>query len=212
VSQSSEILKFNYIGDTHILTGEVVDKCREDARRPGGPGRADARTAPRNRGGAQGRRRGMCQRAAEPLPLSRSDDSLPILMLPSSSPNISEEECTDAAAQGTGRRRRDPLRHCRHGGSVERTPRLGVRDIPHGRAGVVSRERRPVTLTQIAAAPRLAVPGTSAECPGRRQLVLGLVGVTPAPPFHLVLGGVEVVLTPVGAPRPPCPVPSPAAR
>jgi hypothetical protein len=32
VSQSSEIRKFNYIGDTHILTGEVVDKRQEDGR------------------------------------------------------------------------------------------------------------------------------------------------------------------------------------
>ena len=36
VSQSSEIRKFNYIGDAHIITGEVVDKriehgqCRVD--------------------------------------------------------------------------------------------------------------------------------------------------------------------------------------
>jgi acyl dehydratase len=30
VSQSSEIRKFNYIGDTHVLTGEVVGKRRED--------------------------------------------------------------------------------------------------------------------------------------------------------------------------------------
>jgi hypothetical protein len=30
VKQSSEIRKFNYIGDTHILTGEVVDKRVED--------------------------------------------------------------------------------------------------------------------------------------------------------------------------------------
>jgi acyl dehydratase len=30
LSQSSEIRKFNYIGDSHILTGEVVDKRRED--------------------------------------------------------------------------------------------------------------------------------------------------------------------------------------
>ena len=32
VSQSSEIRKFNYIGDTHIFTGEVVDKRHEDGR------------------------------------------------------------------------------------------------------------------------------------------------------------------------------------
>ena len=32
VSQSSEIRKFNYIGDTHVLTGEVVDKRQEDGR------------------------------------------------------------------------------------------------------------------------------------------------------------------------------------
>ena len=32
VQQSSEIRKFNYIGDTHILTGEVVDKRVEDGR------------------------------------------------------------------------------------------------------------------------------------------------------------------------------------
>ena len=32
VSQSSEIRKFNYIGDTHIFTGEVVDKRQEDGR------------------------------------------------------------------------------------------------------------------------------------------------------------------------------------
>ena len=32
VSQSSEIRKFNYMGDTHIFTGEVVDKRQEDGR------------------------------------------------------------------------------------------------------------------------------------------------------------------------------------
>jgi acyl dehydratase len=32
VSQSSEIRKFNYIGDTHVFTGEVVDKRQEDGR------------------------------------------------------------------------------------------------------------------------------------------------------------------------------------
>ena len=32
VGQSSEIRKFNYIGDSHILTGEVVDKRIEDGR------------------------------------------------------------------------------------------------------------------------------------------------------------------------------------
>jgi hypothetical protein len=32
VQQSSEIRKFNYIGDTHIVTGEVVDKRIEDGR------------------------------------------------------------------------------------------------------------------------------------------------------------------------------------
>jgi hypothetical protein len=32
VSQSSEIRKFNYIGDTHIFTGEVVDKRQEEGR------------------------------------------------------------------------------------------------------------------------------------------------------------------------------------
>jgi hypothetical protein len=32
VSQSSEIRKFNYIGDSHIITGEVVDKRQEDGR------------------------------------------------------------------------------------------------------------------------------------------------------------------------------------
>jgi hypothetical protein len=32
MQQSSEIRKFNYIGDTHILTGEVVDKRVEDGR------------------------------------------------------------------------------------------------------------------------------------------------------------------------------------
>jgi hypothetical protein len=31
VQQSSEIRKFNYIGDTHIITGEVVDKRIDDA-------------------------------------------------------------------------------------------------------------------------------------------------------------------------------------
>ncbi|MFI5041027.1 MAG: MaoC family dehydratase N-terminal domain-containing protein [Acidimicrobiales bacterium] len=30
--QSSEIRKFNYIGDSHVITGEVVDKRREDGR------------------------------------------------------------------------------------------------------------------------------------------------------------------------------------
>ena len=32
VSQSSEIRKFNYIGDTHVITGEVVGKRIEDGR------------------------------------------------------------------------------------------------------------------------------------------------------------------------------------
>jgi acyl dehydratase len=32
VRQSSEIRKFNYVGDTHIITGEVVDKRIEDGR------------------------------------------------------------------------------------------------------------------------------------------------------------------------------------
>jgi hypothetical protein len=32
VSQSSEIRKFNYIGDSHVITGEVVDKRVEDGR------------------------------------------------------------------------------------------------------------------------------------------------------------------------------------
>jgi acyl dehydratase len=32
VQQSSEIRKFNYIGDTHVITGEVVDKRIEDGR------------------------------------------------------------------------------------------------------------------------------------------------------------------------------------
>ena len=32
VSQSSEIRKFNYIGDTHIITGEVVGKRVEEGR------------------------------------------------------------------------------------------------------------------------------------------------------------------------------------
>jgi acyl dehydratase len=32
VQQSSEIRKFNYVGDTHIITGEVVDKRIEDGR------------------------------------------------------------------------------------------------------------------------------------------------------------------------------------
>ena len=32
LTQSSEIRKFNYIGDSHILTGEVVDKRIEDGR------------------------------------------------------------------------------------------------------------------------------------------------------------------------------------
>jgi hypothetical protein len=32
VQQSSEIRKFNYMGDTHIITGEVVDKRIEDGR------------------------------------------------------------------------------------------------------------------------------------------------------------------------------------
>jgi acyl dehydratase len=32
VSQSSEIRKFNYIGDSHVITGEVVDKRIEDGR------------------------------------------------------------------------------------------------------------------------------------------------------------------------------------
>ena len=32
VTQSSEIRKFNYIGDSHVITGEVVDKRIEDGR------------------------------------------------------------------------------------------------------------------------------------------------------------------------------------
>jgi hypothetical protein len=32
VHQSSEIRKFNYIGDSHVITGEVVDKRIEDGR------------------------------------------------------------------------------------------------------------------------------------------------------------------------------------
>ena len=32
VRQSSEIRKFNYVGDTHIITGEVVGKRVEDGR------------------------------------------------------------------------------------------------------------------------------------------------------------------------------------
>ena len=32
VTQSSQIRKFNYIGDTHIITGEVVAKREEDGR------------------------------------------------------------------------------------------------------------------------------------------------------------------------------------
>jgi hypothetical protein len=32
VRQSSEIRKFNYIGDVHVITGEVVDKRVEDGR------------------------------------------------------------------------------------------------------------------------------------------------------------------------------------
>ena len=32
VSQNSEIRKFNYIGDSHVITGEVVDKRIEDGR------------------------------------------------------------------------------------------------------------------------------------------------------------------------------------
>jgi acyl dehydratase len=32
ITQSSEIRKFNYIGDTHVITGEVVDKRIEDGR------------------------------------------------------------------------------------------------------------------------------------------------------------------------------------
>ncbi len=32
VRQSSEIRKFNYIGDTHVITGEVVGKRVEDGR------------------------------------------------------------------------------------------------------------------------------------------------------------------------------------
>ena len=32
VSQSTEIRKFNYIGDSHVITGEVVDKRIEDGR------------------------------------------------------------------------------------------------------------------------------------------------------------------------------------
>lgn len=32
VSQASEIRKFNYLGDSHVLTGEVVDKRIEDGR------------------------------------------------------------------------------------------------------------------------------------------------------------------------------------
>ena len=32
VSQTSQIRKFNYMGDSHVLTGEVVDKRVEDRR------------------------------------------------------------------------------------------------------------------------------------------------------------------------------------
>ena len=32
VRQSSQIRKFNYIGDSHVITGEVVDKRAEDGR------------------------------------------------------------------------------------------------------------------------------------------------------------------------------------
>ena len=119
VSQSSEIRKFNYIGDTHVFTGEVVGKRLEDGRcvvdiemrgtnqrdtvtcpakatvalpsrehgpvapsratrRPGRPGRADARAAPRDRGRAQGGRRGLT-RPYPPVPISSG-----VLMLSSS--------------------------------------------------------------------------------------------------------------------------------
>jgi hypothetical protein len=32
VQQSSEIRKFNYVGDSHVITGEVVDKRLEDGQ------------------------------------------------------------------------------------------------------------------------------------------------------------------------------------
>ena len=121
--------------------------------------------------------------------------------------------------QGPDDRRRDPVFRRRHGRRVERaagggqwgpalercTAGAGRRCSSRTPSTTQTRtpgKRRAAHLTRLHCRQALLPPDP--DCLGRLQLVLGLVGEEPAPPLHLVLGRVEVLLHESPAAWPAC--------